>query len=60
MYFFLRYRERLRPHDSRGVPWTMHQFRRYFNTVRVPGEVMDKIESYFHTGNYKKFPFIHI
>ncbi|GIX67153.1 peroxisomal carnitine O-octanoyltransferase [Caerostris extrusa] len=41
--------ERLKPHSSRNVPWTMHQFRRYFNTVRIPGEVIDKIECYFNT-----------
>ncbi|CAL1262005.1 unnamed protein product [Larinioides sclopetarius] len=41
--------ERLKPHTSRNVPWTMHQFRRYFNTVRIPGEVIDRLECYFQT-----------
>lgn len=41
--------ERLRPHTSRNIPWTMHQFRRYFNTVRIPGEVIDRLETHFRT-----------
>lgn len=41
--------ERLKPHSSRNVPWSMHQFRKYYNTVRIPGEVMDKLKCYFHT-----------
>ncbi|XP_015905270.1 peroxisomal carnitine O-octanoyltransferase isoform X1 [Parasteatoda tepidariorum] len=54
MYFQLQFwkllrEERLKPHSSHNVPWSMHQFRRYFNTVRIPGEKIDRIESYFHT-----------
>ncbi|XP_054716544.1 peroxisomal carnitine O-octanoyltransferase-like [Uloborus diversus] len=41
--------ERLKPHSSHNVPWSMHQFHRYFNTVRVPGEIIDKLECFFHT-----------
>ncbi|KAG8179267.1 hypothetical protein JTE90_026731 [Oedothorax gibbosus] len=54
IYFVLQFwklirEERLKPHSSHNVPWTMHQFRRYFNTVRIPGEVIDRLECHFHT-----------
>ncbi|KFM68406.1 Peroxisomal carnitine O-octanoyltransferase, partial [Stegodyphus mimosarum] len=54
MYFQLHFwkflrQEKLKPHTSHDIPWSMHQFRRYFNTVRIPGEVQDKLECYFHT-----------
>ncbi|PRD25624.1 UNVERIFIED_CONTAM: Peroxisomal carnitine O-octanoyltransferase [Trichonephila clavipes] len=42
-------KEQLKPHNSHNVTWSMHQFRRYFNTVRVPGETTDKLECFFHT-----------
>ncbi|GFU17044.1 peroxisomal carnitine O-octanoyltransferase [Nephila pilipes] len=42
-------KEQLKPHNSHNVPWSMHQFRRYFNTVRIPGESIDRLECFFHT-----------
>lgn len=54
MYFIVQFwklirEERLKPHSSQNTPWTMHQFRRYFNTVRIPGEIIDRLETHFHT-----------
>lgn len=41
--------EKMRPMIHRGVPWSMSQFRYLFNTVRQPGEPMDKLKSWFRT-----------
>ncbi|CAN7942366.1 unnamed protein product, partial [Ixodes hexagonus] len=39
--------ERLKPQSFRKIPWTMHQFRRLFNTARIPVEGKDEIVNKF-------------
>lgn len=39
--------EKLKPQSFRKIPWTMHQFRRLFNTARIPVEGKDEIVNKF-------------
>ena len=39
----------MRPMVHRGVPWAMDQFKRLFNTCRVPGEEKDTLNCWFVT-----------
>ncbi|XP_022250170.1 peroxisomal carnitine O-octanoyltransferase-like isoform X1 [Limulus polyphemus] len=39
--------EQLKPHHSHDIPWSMHQWRRLFNTARIPGETKDSIHCKF-------------
>lgn len=41
--------ERLKPQSFRKIPWTMHQFRRFFNTARIPAEGKDELVCKFLT-----------
>ncbi|XP_074605471.1 peroxisomal carnitine O-octanoyltransferase-like isoform X2 [Brevipalpus obovatus] len=41
--------ETMRPMVHREVPWAMDQFKRLFNTCRVPGEDKDELKSIFVT-----------
>ncbi|XP_077513846.1 carnitine O-octanoyltransferase isoform X2 [Amblyomma americanum] len=48
-FWLLLRQERLKPQSFRKIPWTMHQFRRFFNTTRVPAEGKDVLVSKFLT-----------
>lgn len=48
-FWLLLRQERLKPQSFRKIPWTMHQFRRFFNTTRVPKEGKDVIVNKFLT-----------
>ncbi|XP_053214602.1 peroxisomal carnitine O-octanoyltransferase-like isoform X2 [Panonychus citri] len=39
----------MRPMVHRGVPWAMDQFKRLFNTCRIPGEERDSLNCWFIT-----------
>lgn len=41
--------ERMRPMIHKGAPWSMAQFKFLFNTVRLPGEPMDELKTWFRT-----------
>ncbi|XP_022687941.1 peroxisomal carnitine O-octanoyltransferase-like isoform X1 [Varroa jacobsoni] len=41
--------EKLKQQNFRNIPWSMEQFRRAFNTVRVPQQEMDDLRVYFRT-----------
>lgn len=41
--------EKLRPMVHKGVPWAMDQFRRVYNSVRLPGDPQDILVSPFKT-----------
>lgn len=50
----------MRPMVHKGVPWSMDQFKRLFNTVRIPREGKDQLICPFRTGrlqavNVRKF-----
>jgi len=42
--------EKLRPMVNKGIPWSMDQFKRIYNSVRVPGEPKDILITPFKTG----------
>ncbi|XP_003743510.1 peroxisomal carnitine O-octanoyltransferase [Galendromus occidentalis] len=42
-------REKLKPQKFRDTPWSMDQFRRAFNTTRIPQEGMDELRTVFMT-----------
>lgn len=42
--------EKLKPVVNKSAPWSMDQFQRLFNSVRVPGLGKDKLECYFKSG----------
>lgn len=41
----------MRPLVHKEVNWAMDQFRRLFNTCRIPGVEKDTLQSLFLTGN---------
>lgn len=54
-YFLIQYwmalrKETLKPTQSGGKSFSMSQFRRLYNTVRIPGEELDQMVCYFKTG----------
>lgn len=46
-------KENLKPgsNKDRSIIYSSYLFRRFYNGVRLPGEQMDKIETYFKTEN---------
>ena len=54
MYFNLKFfkilrEEKLRPMVHKGVPWAMDQFKRVYNSVRIPGDPQDILVTPFKT-----------
>ncbi|XP_064456216.1 peroxisomal carnitine O-octanoyltransferase-like isoform X2 [Ornithodoros turicata] len=48
--------EQLKPQSFRKIPWSMNQFRRLFNTVRIPQEGKDEIVNKFLPEGEETFP----
>jgi hypothetical protein len=49
-FFTMIRNQTLRPMVHKGVPWSMDQFRRVYNTVRIPGDPQDELRCPFKTG----------
>lgn len=49
-FFSMIRNEQLRPMVHKGVPWSMDQFKRVYNTVRIPGDPQDELRCPFKTG----------
>lgn len=47
-------KEKLKPsaNPDGSVTFSSYLFKRFYNTVRIPGEVMDEVHCYFKTGMY--------
>lgn len=40
----------MRPMVHKGIPWSMDQFKKLWNTVRIPGDPVDNLVCNFRTG----------
>lgn len=48
--------EHLKPQSFRKIPWAMYQFKRLFNTVRVPNDCKDELINKFLVAADESFP----